>query len=383
MDEGQWSAARQTLKQMQNIEAHYRDTEALLTRVEAELDRNRTQIAQTSLASPLRNWLWFGGWVGLLLILGLVWLVSNLFPALFAPPTSTPDKGNTSFEITQTVEALLTLAAPSVPLSTPTATPTSTPTHTPTITPTPTPTSLPASLVDAFGVTMRLVPAGTFEMGSENGDRDEQPIHEVFLNDFYIDQYEVTNALYAACVAAGACELPSSSDSWTRSSYYGDARYDTYPVIYVSWEDAKTYCEWREARLPTEAEWEKAARGGLEGMDYPWGNESPTCTPGAENGAQFESCEDDTLEVGSFAPNGYGLYDMAGNTWEWVVDLYDSEYYGSAPDTYPTPSDTDESRVLRGGSWDDSDGFLRVANRFRNSPDFTINGIGFRCAHSP
>jgi formylglycine-generating enzyme required for sulfatase activity len=176
-------------------------------------------------------------------------------------------------------------------------------------------------ITDPKGVPMTFIPAGEFQMGSENGSDDEKPVHSVFLEAFYIDVNEVTNARYAECVSSGACQPPTASKSYTRSSDYSDAQYADYTVIYVTWEMAKTYCEWRGGSLPTEAQWEKAARVGLQSMQYPWGDEAPTCQPAAQNGAQFADCsQDDTVQVGLFRPNGYGLFDMAGNIWEWVND---------------------------------------------------------------
>jgi eukaryotic-like serine/threonine-protein kinase len=225
--------------------------------------------------------------------------------------------------------------------------------------------------LDDYGVPMVWIPAGSFMMGSEDGDDDEKPIHEVYLDTYAIDVYEVTNELYESCVDAGTCHKP-------RSSYYGDAQYDDHPVVNVSWYDAKDYCEWRGGRFPTEEEWEKAARGGLVGKKYPWGDEYPVCNRGAENGAQYNDCDGKTVPVGSFAPNGYGLYDMAGNVWEWVADWYqayprgvDNKDYG---ETY---------RVLRGGLWRYKSGYLRVADRYRHHPAYANYNNGFRCASSP
>lgn len=200
------------------------------------------------------------------------------------------------------------------------------------------------------------------------------------MDAFYMDVYEVTNARYKACVDAGGCTAPGLSNSYTRDSYYGDAQYADYPVIYVEWNQATAYCEWRGARLPSEAEWEKAARGGLEGKQYPWGDEAPVCDKNASNGAKFDDdagCNDtDTEAVGSYAPNGYGLYDMAGNVWEWVDDWYDA---------YPGNTVADSSfgktyRVLRGGSWYNSPYNLRVSFRFRYTPDGWLSVNGIRCA---
>ncbi|MBN1149345.1 MAG: SUMF1/EgtB/PvdO family nonheme iron enzyme [Anaerolineales bacterium] len=231
---------------------------------------------------------------------------------------------------------------------------------------------------DERGVPMMRIPAGEFQMGSEDGYSDERPVHEVSLEAFYIDVYEVTNQLYAECVQAGVCDLPDCD-------YYGKSEYADHPVVCVDWNQAQAYCEWRGARLPSEAEWEKAARGGLQGARYPWGDEGPTCLAFASNGANFDGCSflgngSGTMPVGSFRPNGYGLFDMAGNVWEWVLDWYDvypggdpgaSDYFGQ---TY---------RVVRGGSWLDDEYGLRSASRYGDDPTGTDVSFGFRCARSP
>ena len=257
----------------------------------------------------------------------------------------------------------------------------------PTSTATPeTPGELPNTYTDEKGVSMALIPAGEFQMGSESGERDEKPVHTVYLDDFYMDIYEVTNALYEKCVQAGACSPPAYTNSSKHSSYYGNSAYANYPVIYVDWEQARTFCEeWRGARLPTEAEWEKAARGGLEGKLYPWGNEAPVCQKGAFNGAKFDDdagCNYTSTEpVGSYAANGYGLFDMAGNVWELLWDWYGS--YSSASSNNPQGQGSGQFRVLRGGSWADVDpGNLRVATRHVHNPIGRNFHIGFRCGVS-
>jgi formylglycine-generating enzyme required for sulfatase activity len=256
--------------------------------------------------------------------------------------------------------------------------PTPTPTDTP-VTPTP-PPALPAAIVtqvwEKDGSVMVYVPAGKFWMGSDEYN-NERPQHEVTLDAFWIDRTEVTNRQYQLCVADGACSLPSKSESYTRDSYYSNPGFDDYPVIYVDWNQAVTYCRWADKRLPTEAEWEKAARG-TDKRNYPWG-EGVDC-----NRANYTVCKSDTTEVGSY-PQGaspYGALDMAGNVWEWVADWYDSNYYANSPDRNPQGPESGKFRVVRGGSWYGDQGDIRAANRSTSGPSLVGGGLGFRCAHS-
>jgi len=224
-------------------------------------------------------------------------------------------------------------------------------------------------------------------MGSDKGNNDQSPVHEVFLDAFYIDIFEVTNGRYMECVNAGICEPPSSNGSYTQWDYYDNPEFIDYPVIYISWSDAQTYCEWRGARLPTEAEWEVAARGGLHGKLYPWGDESPGCYFYLPNGAKFNDdwvCKkSDTESVGSYQSNGYGLYDMAGNVLEWVADWYESNYYSESPFENPPGPTSGVQRVTRGGSWNSDWYSLQISFRNRYDPSTSSNFIGFRCARSP
>jgi formylglycine-generating enzyme required for sulfatase activity len=218
-------------------------------------------------------------------------------------------------------------------------------------------------------------------MGNENGSSNESPVHTVYLDAFYMDIYEVTNTLYELCVNKGACTEPHETKSFTRDTYYGNSAYDNYPVIYVDWNQAREFCDWRDARLPTEAEWEKAARGGLEGKLWPWGDQEPDCSS-ANYKEEDGYCEGDSTKVGSYSPNGLGLFDMAGNVWEWVWDWYSSDYYELSPLKNPLGPDLGSSRGMRGGSFVNLARDIRVALRFKFNPDEGFVNIGFRCARS-
>jgi formylglycine-generating enzyme required for sulfatase activity len=221
---------------------------------------------------------------------------------------------------------------------------------------------------------MVYVPGGTFRMGSTEGHSREQPVHVVTLDSFWIDRTEVANSQYARCVVDGICSLPSSTGSYTRDSYYGDSEYDDYPVIYVSWYDADAYCQWAGGRLPTEAEWEYAARG-PDGHIYPWGNDSPNDTL-----VNYDGNVGDTTRVGSY-PGGaswVGALDMAGNVWEKVADWYGE--YPSEAQTNPTGPETGDRKISRGGSWTFNEDGVRADHRRYSTPDDRHFLSGFRCA---
>ncbi len=249
------------------------------------------------------------------------------------------------------------------------------------------------------GMVQLYVPEGEFLMGSSQESLDaienELPQHKVFLDAYWIDQTEVTNAMYSKCVEAGSCSAPVSNKSQTRDSYYNNPEYNNYPVIWVSWEDAVTYCAWAGRRLPTEAEWEKAARG-TEGKRYSWGNERPLgiranyCDKNCSFDWKDQAVDDryaDTAPVNEYkdGKSPYGTLNMSGNVWEWVADWYDEAYYASSPNRNPTgPSrpTTGEKRVVRGGSWNNDAKMLRSAVRSFDIPTTNGNNWGFRCARS-
>jgi len=213
---------------------------------------------------------------------------------------------------------------------------------------------------------MALIPAGAFMMGSnDDNQEDEKPEHQVYIDAFYMDKYEVTVAQYQRFLNATQRSNPANWSEQTQNP--------THPVVSVSWEDAKAYAQWAGKRLPTEAEWEYAARGGNTGIGgkpkykYPWGdvaNHDRANYSGKEGKDQW----DRTSPVGSFAANGYGLYDMAGNVWEWCADWYDANYYAQSPERNPRGPSNAQYRVLRGGAWINNDSNMRCALRLWFTP---------------
>lgn len=328
-----------------------------------------------------------------------------------ASPTATP---------TDTPTPTPSSTPTTTPTDTPTPTPTDTPTPTPTDTPTPTPTDTPIPtptasatptpvsntlLRDKDQMIMVLVPKGTFLMGSADNDvlagADEKPQHEVTISSFYMDKYEVSVQQYAgflnflgkyekACYQTD-CAYPkerigattylseSIADDGTRQ-YSAVPGYENYPMNHVSWYGADAYCKYVEARLPTEAEWEYAARG-TDGRMYPWGNFPPD-----PSRAVFKSDDFNNLKPVDALPDGaspFGIFAMAGSMWEWTADWYDAKYYSVSPSVDPTgPEST--YRVARGGSWPNNNEAdrIRSANRQALEPNFISSSVGFRCARS-
>lgn len=222
------------------------------------------------------------------------------------------------------------------------------------------------------------VPAGAFLMGSEQGAPDEKPVHRVTGSAFVMDRYEVTNARYLACVRAGACTAPSLKTSSLRRTYFDDASFADYPVIFVSWGQAQSFCSFAGGRLPTEAEWERAAAGSEAPRTYPWGESTPDCSK-----ANFAGCVGDTDRVGRrvAGQSPYGAYDMAGNVWEWTADWYDAGYYASSPDHDPPGPTSGRLKVMRGGCWVSGASTLRTSCRKPSLPNSWAPNVGFRCVY--
>jgi formylglycine-generating enzyme required for sulfatase activity len=228
------------------------------------------------------------------------------------------------------------------------------------------------------------VPAGKFAMGCTPGDDrcdpKQLPSREITFEDgFWFSRTEVTVGAYKAFARETATRLPDApafNEGWQK---------DDHPIVNVTWDDARAYCAWAGSRLPSEAEWEYAARGGHAGWFHPWGNESPSCTPGAPNGARFDDgagCRRaGTERVGVYGPNGFGLYDIAGNAWEWCADEWNANYSDAPSDGSAFEEGTSASRrVLRGGSWINGADYLRVSIRSRWYQGRGREFIGFRCA---
>jgi formylglycine-generating enzyme required for sulfatase activity len=213
---------------------------------------------------------------------------------------------------------------------------------------------------------MVFVPGGIFIMGSEGGDPDERPAHEVEITPFYIDAHEVTNRQFKTFLEETRHRKP---DFW-----HPDLDRPEDPIVGVSWYDAEAYASWTGKRLPTEAEWEYAARGGALKKKYPWGEE-----PDMQY-ANFSSFG--IAPVKSFKPNGYGLYDMIGNVWEWCADWYGRDYYSTSSIKNPKGPVTGTYKLLRGGAWYSNGEQVRVTNRYYSLPDSKSFHIGFRCVRS-
>ena len=247
------------------------------------------------------------------------------------------------------------------------------------------------------GMVQVFIPEGSFRMGGLDvkAEADEKPDHAVSMSAFWLDKLEITNAMYMICVQDGACEPPDFFRSEKHQKYFNTEEYADYPVIYVTWGDATDYCSWAGKRLPTEAEWERGARGD-DFRSFPWGDERPDTSR-----ANFDHKINDVSRVGSFPAGAspYGVLDMSGNVWEWVSDFYDAGYYSLAVAANPSgplaaKGMLSQLRVIRGGSYQDVEKDIRVTNRGHasgpnpdandmDSPEFhgeSSPKIGFRCA---
>ncbi len=284
------------------------------------------------------------------------------------------------------------------PTPEPSITPTVTATATPTETGVPTLGSTRISEMDQME--QAYIPAGEFIIGSEDNEAirppgggrayPEVPQHTLYLDGYWMDKYEVTNGQYALCVVAGACRPPFFTTSFTIKNYYGNPDYSNYPVVYVDWGMARRYCEWTGRRLPTEAEWEKAARG-TDGRKYPWGNDpidgtranwcDINCPRDFANGAYDDGYED-TAPVGSHPAGAspYGIMDMAGNVWEWTGTLI--QPYPYDPNDGRENLDANGERVWRGAAFSNGYWWMRTSVRYRSVTFYRYWNLGFRCASS-
>jgi len=215
-----------------------------------------------------------------------------------------------------------------------------------------------------------LIPSGEFLMGSDS-EGDHCPVHKVYLDAFYMDRYEVTNAQYLRFCEATQHRLPFF---WGMAGFRCGPEYSNHPVVGVNWRDAEAYATWCGKRLPTEAEWEYAARGGLVGINYPNGD---TIEPA--DGNHTKSDKRGPVAVGSYPPNGFGLYDMQGNVVEWVWDCYAADYYSSSPSANPRGPESGRFRVIRGGGWHSGPYCNRVYYRNALPLNWLDFNVGFRC----
>ena len=277
-----------------------------------------------------------------------------------------------------------------IPSETATTIPTISPSPEPTLTPSPTP--YPTRIIDDQGAVMVLVPAGQFLMGSDSWSGSEKPVHQVYLDSFYIDQFEVSYSDFVEFLnqvgnqiegVAGKAHWVEEDDPDLRihrvdNNWQADPGLENHPMNEVTWFGARAFCEWRGARLPSEAEWEKAARG-TDGRTYPWGEMEPTCEM-----ANFAGCYYDSVPVDSYPDwvSPYGLYNMAGNVHEWTNDWYGEDYYANSPTDNPTGPESGDYKVFRGASWFNGNYQTRTTYRYPKLPVLTYKANGFRCVKS-
>jgi len=345
--------------------------------------------------------------LGLIITLpGLIGSTSRTTESDSRDPTNISTQAfNESIETAITLEENLEPPTPTVtteheqtplqPSASPTTTPSPIPQKTSTATPMITSESTVIEVNPHDGAELVQVPAGEFLMGSDSNQDPyfwgaEGPQHPVSLDAYWIYRTEVTNTMYQACVAEQKCPRPVQMGAVDAEEYYENSAYADYPVIYVSFTHAAAYCHWVGGRLPTEAEWEKAARG-TDGRLFPWGNESPgsdmsnLCDRNCARGEIVETQLNDgfggTSPVGSFPAgvSSYGALDMAGNVWEWTFDWFQSTFYSVSPYENPNGPVSGTRHVIRGGSWSMPIGGVRVVARISKPPDTSLDNLGFRC----
>lgn len=364
-----------------------------------------------------------GGFVILaLLLIATTLILRTPIQARFAGEPSPPPISETAVYQTTEARAVALIAstpsatATAVPTNTPTTLPTDTPTITPTSAPTETPTITPSATSarppenytrQEDDMPMNYIPGGTFLMGSPDEDftaaPDERPAHEVTLDPFYLDKYEVSVAQYAAflnrlgtykeactendCVhprfEAGYTSYLLEEDQGDGSLIYIPLTgFSNYPINHVSWFGAQAYCQAMDARLPTEAEWEFAARSD-DNRIYPWGNEAPDETRAVFNSESYENIKPVDALPDGISP--FGIYGMAGSLWEWTNDWYDENYYSNSPSNNPPGPETGLTKIIRGGAWPNNNlaDRIRSANRSNFTADFISATVGFRCARDP
>ena len=339
--------------------------------------------------------------------LGLVRAGQNSPLEITHSATAPPVEIAKSLSVTATTEPALAgnPVEPQAPSNPPVETLTPTSTYEPTPPPeTPFLAASATRVAEVDGMRMVFIPESEFVMGSTDLEAEaegiEKPAHTVRLSAYWIDQTEVTNAMFRRFTGitghqtwaerAGSSFYYQKGDTKLREGKGYDWRHpwgpssnldgrDDYPVVHVSWPDASAYCAWAGRRLPIEAEWELAARG-TDGRRYPWGNMLPSSSLLNYNYEIGDAARVASFPVGA---SPYGLFDLAGNAWEWLGDWYDETYYAHSPMDNPPGAPAGEFRAIRGGSWNSQARFVRAANRYRNSPDFRSNNLGFRCALSP
>ena len=237
------------------------------------------------------------------------------------------------------------------------------------------------------GALMALIPEGSFAMGvpkaARDGGVDERPNHEVFVDGFYMDIYETTNGRYLEFVTETGHRVPQHPTDSTRGLWQGNmmpASVTNLPVINVDWFDAEAYCRWAGKRLPTEAEWEKAAKGDND-WRFAWGDIEPTTEHANFNQIGWRG-ESTLAQVGGYekGKSPYGVYDVAGNVWEWVSDWYQVDYYAQSPTHNPQGPETGKYKALRSSGWQGETPQMRVFTRIKSLPNDRNNSTGFRCA---